>query len=128
MINTKPIPDLSYLRNVVIITGRINSAHDLPRYVAINTRDHTLMPITVLTFAHLFNHSDRHKTIIGYDLEYAKTGSGPWIRLCRVDLEKANTIYFILDNVTDAIPIILDKRFDEILRRGPIPPNDVISG
>jgi hypothetical protein len=127
-IETGPLQDLGYLRNVVIITGRINGAHELARYVAVNNRDHTLMPITVLTFAHLFNHTDKYKNIIGYNLEYAKTDSGPWIRLCRVDLEKSNTIYFLIDNVTDAIPIIFDRRFDEILRRGPIAPNGVISG
>jgi hypothetical protein len=128
VIEAKPIPDLQYLRNVVIITGRINRAHQFPRYVAISNRDHTLLPITVLTFAHIFNQTDKPETIIGYNLEYASTDSGPWIRLCRIDLEKSNIIYVIIDDATNAIPIILDRRFDEILRRGPIPPNDLISG
>src|SRR5580704_8073096 len=35
-IETGPLQDLGYLRNVVIITGRINGAHELARYVTVN--------------------------------------------------------------------------------------------
>jgi hypothetical protein len=126
---TKPAPNLSLLPNSALVSNVEDRVNKFSRIAAINSADHTLLPITVLTFTHILNTRETPLRIIGYSMEYAISHSGPWIRLCRVDLERQDTVYWIPDDgdLSKATAIPLQERFDEILRRGPIPPHDIIS-
>jgi len=113
--------------NTALVSNVSDRVHSYAKIIAVN-RDHSLLPVTVLVFVHILNDRDVPMTVVAYNLEYASVPAGPWTLLCHVDLETGHLIYFVVDDISKAIPVRLERRIDQIFRRGPVPPRDAISG
>jgi hypothetical protein len=123
---TRPL-DWTAFPDTALVSNVSDRVHSYAKIIAVD-RNHSLLPVTVLAFIGILNDRDVPITIVGYTLEYASVPAGPWTLLCRVELGTDHLIYFVADDITKALPVRVERRLDQIIGRGPLPPRDSISG
>ena len=123
---TRPL-DWTAFPDTALVSNVSDRVHSYAKIIAVD-RNHSLLPVTVLAFIGILNDRDVPITIVGYTLEYASVPAGPWTLLCRVELGTDHLIYFVADDITKALPVRVERRLDQIIGRGPMPPRDSISG
>lgn len=86
------------------------------------------LPVMALYNFNITNKQQHPVTPIGYELEIAEENEGPWIRLCRIDLQK-NEIYGMPDKVgiSKWMHFQIPNRLDNLMRQS-IPAHGVVSG